>query len=91
MLLINRPLQVDFVKLLHDKLMEMSLRYADTPDEWRFPRPSFKVCWVVLGLEGGSRRYAGLAALCSACSLHCTAACRLTILPAAPPYRPCRW
>ena len=36
-------LQVDFVKLLHDKLMEMSLRYADTPEEWRFPRPSFKV------------------------------------------------
>jgi hypothetical protein len=36
-------LQVDFVKLLHDKLMELSLQHADTPEEWRFPRPSFKV------------------------------------------------
>lgn len=34
--------QVDFVKLLHDKLAVYSLRHADTPDEWRFPRPSFK-------------------------------------------------
>lgn len=31
------------MKLLHDKLGVMSLRHADTPDEWRFPRPSFKV------------------------------------------------
>ena len=36
-------LQVDFVKLLHDKLLALSLGHADTPEEWRFPRPSFKV------------------------------------------------
>lgn len=35
--------QVDFVKLLFDKLGALSLRHADTADEWRFPRPSFKV------------------------------------------------
>ena len=35
-------LQVDFVKLLHDKLMALGLQHADTPEEWRFPRPSFK-------------------------------------------------
>lgn len=42
-----KQMQVDFVKLLHDKLSALSLRCADTPDEWRFPRPSFKVrmCW----------------------------------------------
>lgn len=36
-------LQVDFLKLLHDKLLELHLRHADTPEERRFPRPSFKV------------------------------------------------
>ena len=37
--------QVDFVKLLYDKLMERHLRFAEDPDadEWRSPRPSFKV------------------------------------------------
>lgn len=37
------PPQVDFVKLLHDKLMSLSLQHAEMSDEWRFPRPSFKV------------------------------------------------
>lgn len=36
-------LQVDFLKLLYDRLMELHLKHADTPDEWRYPRPSFKV------------------------------------------------
>lgn len=36
-------LQVDFVKLLHDRLMALSMQHADAPEEWRFPRPSFKV------------------------------------------------
>lgn len=36
-------MQVDFVKLLFDKLMELHLKHADSPDEFRFPRPSFKV------------------------------------------------
>jgi len=37
--------QVDFVKLLYDKLMERHVRTAADPDadEWRSPRPSFKV------------------------------------------------
>ena len=35
--------QVDFVKLLYDRLMERHAKNADTPEEWRSPRPSFKV------------------------------------------------
>lgn len=35
--------QVDFVKLLYDKLMDRHARNADSADEWRSPRPSFKV------------------------------------------------
>ncbi|PSC68866.1 adenylate kinase [Micractinium conductrix] len=49
-------LQVDFVKLLHDKLGVMSLRHADTPDEWRFPRPSFKVVILYVDEEESVRR-----------------------------------
>ncbi len=45
------PSQVDFVKLLHDKLMSLSLQRADTPEEWRFPRPSFKVRSMVVTLQ----------------------------------------
>ena len=36
-------LQVDFVKLLHDKMYQLHLQHADSPDGWRFPRTSFKV------------------------------------------------
>ena len=90
----GRLLQVDFVKLLHDKLMEMSLRYADTPDEWRFPRPSFKVRWAGLGWlqQGQAGVAAGHRGRASrpAHALHFTA-CRLTVLPAAPLYCSCRW
>ena len=35
--------QVDFVKLLYDRLLERHARNADQTDEWRSPRPSFKV------------------------------------------------
>lgn len=35
--------QVDFVKLLYDKLMERHMLHAEEPDEWKSPRPSFKV------------------------------------------------
>lgn len=35
--------QVDFVKLLFDKLMERHMLHAEEPDEWKCPRPSFKV------------------------------------------------
>ncbi|KAK9843601.1 hypothetical protein WJX84_009096 [Apatococcus fuscideae] len=42
-------LQVDLVKLLHDKMNQLHLQHADGPDAWRFPRTSFKV--VVLYVE----------------------------------------
>jgi hypothetical protein len=35
--------QVDFVKLLMDKLMRLHRRYADSPLAAQFPRPAFKV------------------------------------------------
>jgi hypothetical protein len=44
-------LQVDFLKLLHDRLMELHLKHADSPDEWRYPRPSFKVCVPFLAVR----------------------------------------
>lgn len=34
---------MDFLKLLYDKLLELHLKHADTPEERHFPRPSFKV------------------------------------------------
>jgi hypothetical protein len=36
-------LQVDFVKLLMDKLRYLHTKYMDTPLAPRFPRPAFKV------------------------------------------------
>lgn len=42
-------LQVDLLKLLHDWLATLHVAHADTADEWRFPRPSFKV--VVLYVD----------------------------------------
>lgn len=35
--------QVDFVKLLMDKLRYLHTKYMDTPLAARFPRPTFKV------------------------------------------------
>jgi adenylate kinase family enzyme len=49
-------LQVDFVKLLFDKLSTMSLERADTADEWRFPRPSFKVVILYVNEEESVKR-----------------------------------
>ena len=34
--------QVDILKLLYDRMLALHLKHADTADEWRFPRPSFK-------------------------------------------------
>ena len=42
-------LQVDLLKLLHDRAAALHVAHADTADEWRFPRPSFKV--VVLYVD----------------------------------------
>jgi len=38
-------LQVDFLKLLYDKMLELHNKHADGPEEWQYPRPSFKVCF----------------------------------------------
>lgn len=46
-------MQVDFLKLLYDKMLELHNKHADGPEEWQYPRPSFKVhiwlsnpaCW----------------------------------------------
>jgi hypothetical protein len=50
-------LQVDFVKLLYDKLLALHLKHADGPDEWRFPRPSFKASSGA-GVGGAGCRWA---------------------------------
>lgn len=41
-------LQVDVLKMLYDKMMQLHLSNAGTLHEWRFPRPSFKVGHPVL-------------------------------------------
>ena len=35
--------QVDFLKLLYDRMVQVHGQHVGTPHEWRFPRPSFKV------------------------------------------------
>jgi adenylate kinase len=57
--------QVDFVKALHDKLLESHHRAADGPDEWRFPRPSFKVVILYVDEEESLRRQTKRAHLAS--------------------------
>jgi hypothetical protein len=44
--------QVDFLKLLYDKLLELHLKHADTSDERYYPRPSFKVGGMTLISRG---------------------------------------
>lgn len=41
------PHQVDFLKMLYDKMVELHHQYADTPRGINFPRPSFKVCMLL--------------------------------------------
>jgi adenylate kinase family enzyme len=48
--------QVDFVKLLYDRLMERHIKNADTPEEWRSPRPSFKVVILYVDEEESVKR-----------------------------------
>lgn len=57
--------QVDFVKLLYDELLELHHRHADGPDEWRFPRPSFKVVILYVDEEESLRRQSKRAQLAS--------------------------
>lgn len=49
-------LQVDFVKLLFDRLQSLSAAHVDAPDGWRFPRPSFKVVILYVDEEEALRR-----------------------------------
>lgn len=58
-------IQVDFVKLLYDKLTALSLKHVDTSDEWRFPRPSFKVTVLYVDEEESVRRQMRRAQLAS--------------------------
>jgi adenylate kinase family enzyme len=58
-------MQVDFVKLLYDKLLELHHRAADSPEEWRFPRPSFKVVVLYVDEEESVRRQMKRAQLAS--------------------------
>ncbi|KAL4528707.1 hypothetical protein Ndes2526B_g07185 [Nannochloris sp. 'desiccata'] len=57
--------QVDFVKLLYDKLIQLYHQNADGPDEWRFPRPSFKVVILYVDEEESVRRQSQRAKLAS--------------------------
>lgn len=57
--------QVDFVKLLYDKLLSLYQRAADGPDEWRFPKPSFKVVILYVDEEESVRRQMKRAKLAS--------------------------
>lgn len=36
-------MQADFLKMLYDKMTELHMKHADSPEEWRYPLPSFKV------------------------------------------------
>jgi hypothetical protein len=58
-------MQVDFVKLLYDRLISLSLRHADGADEARFPRPSFKVVILYVDEEESVRRQTRRAQLAS--------------------------
>lgn len=57
--------QVDFVKALYDKLGELHHKAAEGPDEWRFPRPSFKVVILYVDEEESVKRQTKRAKLAS--------------------------
>ena len=57
--------QVDFVKLLYDCLMERHIKNADSPEEWRSPRPSFKVVILYVDEEESVNRQLKRAELAS--------------------------
>ena len=37
------PGQVELLRLLYDRMVQLHNKAVGTPHEWRFPRPSFKV------------------------------------------------
>lgn len=49
-------LQVDFLKLLYDKMLELHNKHADGPEEWQYPRPSFKVVVLYVEMEESVKR-----------------------------------
>ena len=64
--------QVDLLKCLYDKLSALSKSAAGGPDEWRFPRPAFRVVVLYVDEEESVRRQmarARLAALHNARTL----------------------
>lgn len=48
--------QVDFVKLLHDRLLELHYKYLNTPLENHFPRPIFRIAVLYVEEEESVRR-----------------------------------
>lgn len=57
---------MDFLKLLHEKLQELHLQYADTVLAARFPRPSFKVVVLYVDEETSVQRQLQRAAVAHA-------------------------
>ncbi|BDA48136.1 probable adenylate kinase at N-terminal half [Coccomyxa sp. Obi] len=49
-------LQADFLKMLYDKMTELHMKHADSPEEWRYPLPSFKVVVLYVEQEESVRR-----------------------------------
>lgn len=58
-------LQVDFLKLLYDKLTELHTSYADTPREAQFPRPLFKVVMLYVSEDTSIMRQMSRAQMAS--------------------------
>mmetsp|Transcript_15099 Transcript_15099/g.26786 ORF Transcript_15099/g.26786 Transcript_15099/m.26786 type:complete len:566 (-) Transcript_15099:1070-2767(-) len=58
-------LQVDFLKLFHDKLQELHLAFASTIHESQFPRPLFKVVMLYVDEETSIRRQLARAQIAS--------------------------
>ncbi|KAK9819601.1 hypothetical protein WJX72_000150 [[Myrmecia] bisecta] len=58
-------LQADFLKLLYDKMRALHIQHADGPEEWRFPRPSFKVVVLYVEAEESIRRQLNRAKMAS--------------------------
>lgn len=58
-------LQVDFLKLLHDKLQELHVSFAHTQHRNQFPRPLFKVVMLYVDEETSITRQLERAKLAS--------------------------
>ena len=54
--------------MLYDKLLQLHLKHAGSPEEFRFPRPSFKACheWTPQAL------WYPEAALCTLVHIRCS-------------------